>query len=52
MPENKQDDSEELKKKIENLKAGRKTTRDGRLIIEKMERPEPWPEPPDDEEKR
>ena len=52
MAEDKQSKADELQKKIENLKAAKKTTRDGRLIIEKMERPEPWPEPPDDEEKK
>jgi hypothetical protein len=51
MAEEKKGKADEVLEKLKEAQKGNKFTRDGKVIIEKMERPEPWPEPPDDEEK-
>jgi hypothetical protein len=52
MTEDKKNKANEILEKIKEIQKNKKFTRDGKVIIEKMERPEPWPEPPDDEKKK
>ncbi len=49
MAEEKKSKAKEI---IEKIKEFEKNAERRKVIIEKMERPEPWPDPPADEEKK